>query len=286
MFSLGKWITQRFTDWLTYEPERSDKTPCLTNYERLCDEIRPGDIILVEGRSRVSNIIKLITQSPWTHSVLYLGNYHDLNMVGLAPASISKYALTPHTRLVIEALLGEGTIVSTLNKYRYEHLRICRPRSITIRDRNKVIQHTIRKIGHQYDIRQLADLARFLLPYSLIPRRWRSSLFRYHAGDSTKTICSSMLAEAFISVNYPVLPVIEHTDQGLRFYKRNTKLFVPKDFDYSPYFDIIKYPFIGLDEVAAYRSLPWDEEGYVCNQEGDCSIPLTKENDEEELSPQ
>ncbi len=286
MFSLGKWITQKFIDWLAYEPELDEKTPCLTNYERLRDEVRPGDIILVEGRSRVSNIIKLITQSPWTHSVLYLGNYHDLNMAGLAPAAISKYALKPHARLVIEAVLGEGTIVSPLSKYKNEHLRICRPRSITINDRNKVIQHTIRKLGYQYDIRQLFDLARFLVPYSLIPSRWRSSLFRYHAGDSTKTICSSMLAEAFVSIKYPVLPVIEHTEQGLRFYKRNTKLFVPKDFDYSPYFDIIKYPFIGLDEVAAYRSLPWDEEGYVCNEQGDCSIPLTEDKNEKKLSPQ
>jgi hypothetical protein len=178
MFSLGKWITQKFTDWLTYEAKRPDSAPSLTNYERLCDEIRPGDIILVEGRSRVANIIKLITQSPWTHSVLYLGNYHQLNVAGMAPLSISQYALTPHKQLVIESLLGKGTVVTPLSEYRHEHLRICRPRSLTMRDRQKVIQHTIRKIGYDYDTRQLIDLARFLLPYSLIPRRWRSSLFR------------------------------------------------------------------------------------------------------------
>ena len=287
MLSLGKWITRKFTEWLTYEPEHEANFTSLTNYERLGDEIKPGDIILVEGRSRVSNIIKLITQSPWTHSMLYLGNYHQLNIAGMAPVSLSRYAMTPHTKLVIEAVLGQGTIVTPLHHYKDEHLRICRPRSLTLRDRNKVIQHTLRKLGYQYHTRQLFDLARFLLPYNLIPRRWRSSLFRYHAGDSTQTICSSMLAEAFVSVNYPVLPVIEHTEQGLRFYKRNTKLFTPQDFDYSPYFDIIKYPFIGLDEVAAYRNLPWDEEGFVCNEQGDCTIPLTDEGelkkDEQEI---
>ena len=279
MFSIGKWATRKFTEWLTHEPDFAKNIPSLTNYERLCDEIRPGDIILVEGRSHVSNIIKQITQSSWTHSALYLGNYHQLNVAGIAPSALAHYASTPHTDLVIEALLGQGTIVTPLSKYRKEHLRICRPRNLTISDRNKVIQHCLSKLGYQYDIRQLFDLTRFLLPYSFIPRRWRSSLFQYHAGQSTQTICSSMLAEGFMAVRYPILPVIEHTDEGLRFYKRNTKLFTPQDFDYSPYFDIIKYPFIGLDEVAAYRSLPWDEEGYVCNEQGDCVIPITESDD-------
>lgn len=279
MFSLGKWATRRFTEWLTLEPDLAKNTPSLTNYERLCDEIRPGDIILMEGRSRVSNIIKQITQSAWTHSILYLGNYHQLDVAGIAPSALSHYASTPHTDLVIEALLGQGTIVTPLSKYRKEHLRICRPRNLTISDRNKVIQHCLSKLGYQYDIRQLFDLTRFLLPYSFIPRRWRSSLFQYHAGPSAQTICSSMLAEGFMTVHYPILPVIQHTDEGLRFYKRNPKLFTPQDFDYSPYFDIIKYPVIGLDEVAAYRSLPWDKEGYVCNEQGDCVIPVIEPDD-------
>ena len=283
MFPLGKWITRQFTEWLTHEPDRAANFTSLTNYERLCNEIKPGDIILVEGHSRVSKIIKLITQSPWTHSMLYLGNYHQLTMAGLAPASLSHYATSPQAHLIIEAVLGEGTIVTPLQKYKDEHLRICRPSSLTLQDRNKVLQHTLGKIGYQYHTRQLFDLARFLLPYSLIPGRWRSSLFRYHAGDSTQTICSSMLAEAFLSVHYPVLPVIENTEQGLRFFKRNTKLFIPQDFDYSPYFDIIKYPFIGIDEIAAYRSLPWDEEGFVCNEQGDCTLPVVGSKDDNEI---
>jgi len=280
MFSFSKWLSKIITDWLIYEPSLSKSSPSLTNFERLCDEIRPGDIILVEGRSHASNIIKQITQSSWTHSALYLGNYHQLNVAGIAPDSLAHFASTPHTDLIIEALLGEGTIVTPLSKYRKDHMRICRPRNLTIADRNKVIHHTLSKLGHQYNVRQLFDLARFLLPYSLIPGRWRSSLFNYRAGESTQTICSSMLAEAFMAVRYPILPVVEHTDDGLRFYKRNIKLFTPKDFDYSPYFDIIKYPFIGLDEIAAYRSLPWDEDGYVCNEQGDCSIPIDNSDDD------
>jgi hypothetical protein len=275
VFSLSQWITGKISNWLNYETEGSPYTPSLTNFDRLCSEIQPGDVILLEGRSRVSGIIKLLTQSAWTHSALYIGNYDQLRTAGIAPDSLAHFADAPYTDLILEALIGEGTIVTPLSKYRKEHLRICRPRTITDNDCIRVIKHTLGKIGYQYNIRQLFDLARFLLPYNLIPRRWRSSLFHFYAGELTQTICSSMLAEAFISINYPVLPIVAQTKNGLRFYKRNIKLATPKDFDYSPYFEIIKFPFIALDKVAAYRELPWDENGYVCNEQGDCFIPDT-----------
>jgi hypothetical protein len=40
----------------------------------------------------------------------------------------------------------------------------------------------------------------------------------------------------------------------------NPRLYTPKDFDDSPYFDIIKHPFIGEGDVADYRKLPWNQE--------------------------
>lgn len=282
MLSVGKWITHRLTRWLNYEPPLDPSVPSLTNYERLFDEVRPGDVLLIEGRSRASNIIKKITQSSWTHSALYIGNYYQLKNAGIAPDSLKTHARTPFTNLVIEAVLGQGTIVTPLSKYRLSHIRLCRPRSLTLADRNAVIKHTLDKLGYSYDTRHLFDLARFLLPYSVIPRHWLSSLFEYKAGPSTQTICSSMLAEAFMSVHYPVLPVIAHTEDGVRFYKRNIKLYTPKDFDSSPYFDIIKYPFVGLDELAAYRSLPWDQEGLVCNEAGDCLTPFPLSEDQDQ----
>ncbi len=76
-----------------------------------------------------------------------------------------------------------------------------------------------------------------------------------------------------MSVNFPVLPIV----------KINPKIFTPKDFDYSPYFEIIKYPFIDFPEtkfnfnflhlhtVGAYRNLPWDKrENIVCNSADEC----------------
>ncbi len=49
-----------FSDWLTREKPPAETPPC--DFNRLKYEVRPGDVILVEGRSRVSNIISIITQ--------------------------------------------------------------------------------------------------------------------------------------------------------------------------------------------------------------------------------
>jgi hypothetical protein len=35
--------------------------------------LQPGDILLIEGNTRLSAIIKFLTQSTWSHAVLYVG---------------------------------------------------------------------------------------------------------------------------------------------------------------------------------------------------------------------
>jgi hypothetical protein len=83
-------------------------------------------------------------------------------------------------------------------------------------------------------------------------------------GETTKTVCSSMLAEAFLNVEFPILPLIKkHGIQGIELIARNPKLYTPRDFDYSPYFDIIKYPFVEFADYAMYRKLPWNREGLM-----------------------
>src|SRR5471032_3149905 len=41
--------------------------------EHLRGVIEPGDVLLVEGNSRISGIIKYLTQSTWSHAALYVG---------------------------------------------------------------------------------------------------------------------------------------------------------------------------------------------------------------------
>ena len=273
---LGAWLTR----WLTKELHEADDA-LLYDFDRLCYEVRPGDVILVEGRSRVSEVIKLITQSPWTHAALYIGRLYDIRDPELQTSVREHYDGDPQEPLIIEALLGEGTVVHPLGTYRGEHLRICRPKGLAHTDAQKVIAFAVARLGTGYDVRQLLDLARFMFPFwAFLPRRWRSSLFERNAGQPTRTVCSSMLGEAFGAVHFPVLPFVERRGDGkIHLYKRNPRLFTPRDFDYSPYFEIIKYPFFGLDDISIYQRLPWGNIDEYCNDINDCYLHEPPEGD-------
>ncbi len=282
MRSLAYWIWGKLCIWLTRESPPSVSPLC--DFNRLCYELRPGDVVLVEGRSRISEVIKLITQSSWTHSAIYIGRLFDIENPELRNRVREHYQGDPNEKLLLEALLGEGTIIVPVSKYREDHLRICRPKSLSPKDAARVISHAISRLGSSYDVRHLLDLARFFFPWAVLPRRWRSSLFEHNAGTPTRTVCSSLLAEAFNTVDFPILPFIDRRDDGtLRFFKRNPRLFTPKDFDYSPYFDIIKYPFLGLDDLGIYRKLPWADSEIIYNDENSFEADIQDEPDVSEV---
>ena len=265
-------IWNKTVNWLNTEKDNVELPP--NDFKQLCYEIRPGDVILVEGRSHVAEVIKLISQSPWTHSALYIGHLCDIKDSNMRQQVEHNYHGDPKSPLVIEALLGEGTVVHPIEKYHNDHLRICRPSGITPKDAQKVIEFGIDKLGNEYHVRQLLDLARFLFPYSLLPKRWRSSLFMHNTGSATRTVCSSMISEAFQQIQFPIVPVTERLENGhFSLYMRNPRLITPKDFDYSPYFEIIKYPIYGFDHIARYKKMPWNEEGIICHEPGDCYLP-------------
>ena len=274
------WLTTKANDWLTREGPAPDIPLC--DFARLRFELRPGDVILIEGRSRVSEVIKLITQSSWSHAALYVGRLFDVRDPKLRAIIETNFTGDPEDQLIVEALMGRGTIIEPLSKYRREHLRICRPDGLAPDDAQKVIGHALRGIGLAYDMRQILDLARFFFPWAILPRRWRSSLFQHNVGTPTRTVCSTLLAEAYNAVDFPILPFIDRgSDGSLRFFKRNPRLFSPRDFDYSPYFDIIKYPFLGVNDIGLYRKLPWGtEEEFVYNDE-----PLKRVNTPSDDAP-
>lgn len=260
---IKRWAWDKAVGVLLTDSNQEALSP--TSYSRMVFEIRPADVLLVEGRFRVSNVIKVITQSSWSHTALYIGRLYDVHDPATKARIMQHYDGPPDEPLVIESQLGQGTIVTPLKYYEKFHTRICRPKGISPDDVNKVISHASSFLGMAYDVRQLLDLARFLIPWwTFMPRRWHSSLFEHNAQDATKVVCSSMIASAFASVKFPVLPLI-FQDENKKFTlkERNLRLFTPRDFDYSPYFEIIKYPLLGKDDLGFYRKLPWDETGIM-----------------------
>jgi hypothetical protein len=122
----------------------------------------------------------------------------------------------------------------------------------------------ISRIGAQYDMRNIFDLARYFLPTPPVPVRWRRRMIALGSGEPTRTICSTLIAEAFGRVRYPILPRIERLaaeTRGIsRFQRREIlhirhhSLYAPADFDLSPYFAIIK-PTVA--EGFNYKGLTW-----------------------------
>lgn len=252
-------VWQRIVDWLNSCPRGEAQALC--NFERLKREIRPADVLLVEGRSRVSEVIKIVTLSPWTHAAIYIGRAVDIHDSTMREMLAQHYDGDPWEPLLVESLLGRGTIITPLSNYEHDHIRICRPSGLLVDDTERVVNFAVEQLGTDYDVRQLLDLARLSFPYAILPRRWRSSLFQHNAGKPTHIVCSSMIARCFQQVGYPILPLIKTSNDGetMRFYQRNFRLFVPSDFDYSPYFSIVKFSFWGFGDEAAYRRIEWCE---------------------------
>lgn len=213
--------------------------------------LRPGDVLLVEGHSRISTAIKYLTQSTWSHAALYVGD--ALN--GRAPPD----------HCFVEADIVAGVRSIGIGEFASLHSRICRPSGLSDEDCDAVVAYAIARIGHQYDLRNVFDLARYLLPTPPVPQRFRRRMLALGSGDPTRAICSTLIAQAFQSVRYPILPAI--TRRASRdpmcpgcveeiLHVRHHSLFAPRDFDVSPYFAVVKPTLArGFD----YRALQWDD---------------------------
>lgn len=214
--------------------------------------LRPGDVLLVEGISRISLAIKYLTQSSWSHAALYVGD-----------ALLTRRPGTPAGAL-IEADLQRGVIAVPLAKYASYNTRICRAVGLTPEDCRAVVDYMIGSLGKHYDLRNVVDLMRYLLPQPPVPLRWRRRMLALGSGDPTRAICSTLIAQAFQSVRYPILPLVSsvfvegaakgETLIGELQHIRHHSLFTPRDFDVSPYFQIVKP---ALERRFDYKTLRW-----------------------------
>ena len=254
-------LWDKIVSWLIAIPEANQNLSAINNQDKLLAELKPADVILFEGRTRVGDIIKLITLSPWIHSALYIGKLSEVRDPLLKKRIRKFYNGSEDEQLVIESLLGYGTVVRPMKDYMHDNLRVCRPTYLKKTDRQKVVCFAAEHLGLAYDIRQLLDLARFFFPYGILPKSWRSTLFQHNAGKPTHVICSGMIARCFHNAHYPILPVIVTKNfEHKKIYKRNFRLFVPADFDYSPYFDIVKFPELHVSSTKNHRYVPWEED--------------------------
>jgi hypothetical protein len=152
----------------------------------------------------------------------------------------------------IEADVSKGIIRSDITELVGYHTRICRPVGLSPEETDAVCYHAVSKLGGTYDLRNVFDLVRYLVPILPFPARHRRKLLAFGSGDPTKAVCSTLVAEAFESVNYPILPKL---GRAQRLHKRHFSLITPRDFDVSPYFKVIKPTIeLGFD----FRTFAWN----------------------------
>ena len=252
---------QVLAEWFVREITRSRREYrrfAFNDERRLKSRIRPGDVVLVDGDQRVSQAIKYLTMSPWSHNAMCVGS--ALLRDPAKRAEVRQRFGKEARYLIVEALIDQGVVVSPLVKYAAFNIRICRPVGLSPERIRSVVDFVLSRVGHTYDRRNVLDLFRYLLPFELLPMHLREDALHFGSGRETETICSSLLAEAFARVGHPILRMhirrkaIVRGKLRRRIFGRPTRrvrsgllkarhptLCVPQDFDLSPYFDVVKF---------------------------------------------
>ena len=245
------WLNAWITGFLS-RPIHGFEPPVAYTVDQLGAVLQPGDVLLVEGNLRISSVIKYITQSTWSHVALY---------VGPQPGSRSD-----DPPVLVEAELAGGVVLSPLSKYVNFHTRICRPIGLRPDDRERVVSHALGRVGDGYDFKNVIDLARERLSPASVAAAVKRGLRTFGSGEPTRTICSTLIAQAFQTVRFPILATRRQLpcsevrpdcpDDGIEeaWEARHFSHFAPRDFDVSPYFSVVKPPpFEDFD----YRQLRW-----------------------------
>jgi hypothetical protein len=209
------------------------------NMAQLYAHLRKGDVVLVEGRLCISQLVKYATQSQWSHSAFYVGDELLRRDARLREQVLAEFGDLAD-RLIVEALTDEGVVAAPLAKYQWHNIRVCRPDTIHRDDLGRVVDAVLADLGKQYDSRNFLDLTLMLLsPVQFGPLKTRT--LKTCLGNCTElqVICSGMIAKAFQDVGYPILPRPRHYSQVL-----------PRDFDLSPNFQILKFNHHGEEPMA------------------------------------
>jgi hypothetical protein len=244
---LGKLLIKYLT-----EPHAGCAPGMPTNIAALEQTARAGDVLLIEGRERISTAIKYLTQSTWSHAALCVGPNEKSGAMQF-----------------VETDAAHGVRLVIAEHYKGYHMRLCRPVGLSDSEGAAVCAYAKARIGDAYDLRNVIDLARFLLPTPPVPLPWRRRMIELGSGDPTKAICSTLIAQAFEAVRYPVLPKVTQEISNdadcvdcVReiLHIRHFSLYTPRDFDVSPYFEIVKPTLAhGFD----YHALNWADGGLI-----------------------
>lgn len=279
MVSLRSWLIDFLADLLT-SPVAHYERRGWNDPRALRKNIRKGDVLLVEGDQRISGAIKYLTQSSWSHAGLYIGD--ELLRRGGEKRDRALALFGDDAQFLMVEALMEGVVVSPVTKYIDYNIRVCRPHRLRTEHLQVILDEAIAAVGWRYDLRNVLDLARYMLPFSLIPRRFRRTALHFGSRTATEVICSSLIGRLFARVRFPIIPPMQYSgfdaprpnrSRTLRllfghesqdaytglFRMRHPTLLTPRDFDLSPYFEVVKFNAVA-DSHFDYQRIRWAED--------------------------
>jgi uncharacterized protein YycO len=164
--------------------------------------LRPGDVLLTEGNTRMAALVRRLTRSPWAHASIYVGP--------LEPGD--------DPRCVVEAEISAGVRAVPLSEFKGQRARIVRPLGLHETDRQCLADWLVEHIGHPYDLAHALALGLWFLN---LPGP------RMMVRDAKRFICSSLLVHAFVVVGHPIAA-------------SEARYVVPGDFESAAGFEVVK----------------------------------------------
>lgn len=185
-----------------------------TNVASLKKRLRMGDVVLVSGTARISYVVKVLTLSPWSHVVMYVGDRRDLLSEKEINEWTERFGAEALKHLVIDADPVRRVHLKPLDDFAGLTIRQCRAAALAKEDLDKVVANALSQLGRQYDIKHIIRLLFFFaFPWELLPESWRAFITDFTLSENDR-ICSRVLSEAFHSVGYPIRPVAVMNSRG------------------------------------------------------------------------
>jgi hypothetical protein len=176
----------------------------------------PGDVLLSEGNTRGAALVRRITRSPWAHVSIYVGPLDE----------------GPDAPCIVEADVAAGVRSVPLSELAGQQVRVLRPKNLSEFDRQRLVHWVVGCIGHAYDFGHAWRLA-IALRLPLLGRL--GSAGSTMAGNTTRFICSTLVAHAFVLVGYPI-PALQIGSRAAG--AQSHHYVTPRDFELAPLFEV------------------------------------------------
>ena len=197
------------------QPVKHYNPSTIGDLQSLAAALRPGDVLLTEGKTRIAALVRRVTGSTWSHVSMYVGPLDD----------------GPDPRCIVEADIAAGVRAVPLSEFEGQRVRALRPARVRDTDRRRIADWVVSRIGAEYDIAHAWSLARRLLGLAW-PRR---SPPAQATQGAARFICSSLLAQAFVLVGSPIAPAHGVRDAATADYRYVT----PRDFESASVFEVV-----------------------------------------------